>query len=306
MKIVNLLTQNFVSDSTVAGIGTFDGVHIGHQILINNLIDYAQRNCLRSVIFTFDHPPKGILEPDKFPGEITLFEEKLKIIEGMGVDYVVYRPFDSQLAALCPEGFLRNVIFEQLKAKAVFTGFNFVFGLNRSGNAKFLEEECLVNNVYSQILPRVSKDGITVSSSFIREKILTGEVDVAGKYLGRDPFICGRVIQGDRRGRQLGFPTANIELEGSKKVVPMKGVYEGTVETVSGIYPAMINIGIRPTFHKIVLLLEAHLLNFREDIYQTEIKVNFKKRLRNEIKFPDKESLIQQINRDLSQIQNPH
>ncbi|MBF0547441.1 MAG: bifunctional riboflavin kinase/FAD synthetase [Candidatus Riflebacteria bacterium] len=302
MKIINFLDSPDFLEPSAIGVGTFDGVHLGHQALISSLTQYATKNSLKSLIFTFDHPPKSFLEPSRFPGEITLAEEKFALISKLGVDYIFYRPFDIEFANICPKDFIHKILIGKLNAKAVFVGFNFMFGLNRSGNASFLVEEANRSGVECQVLQRVCKDCETVSSALVREKIQSGDVESAAIFLGREAFISGEVVRGDQRGRLLGFPTANLNLEGSKKVVPSRGVYGAKVETIFGEFPALVNIGVRPTFDKKQLILEAHLIDFDENLYSTQIKVKFLNRLRDETKFPDKESLIKQITADLSSV----
>lgn len=304
MNLYNLLSGPLHTGPCVIGLGTFDGVHLGHQALISGIIREAEKEGLASVIFTFDHPPRRLLDPANFPGEITTPEEKFRLLIHTGVDGVVFRPFDEAFARTPPEEFIRNVLIDRLEARHVFVGFNFGFGMHRRGSAEFMQKELRSLGRECTVISPVTAAKHLVSSTLIRESLADGEIELASQLLGRHPSISGEVVHGDHRGRDMGFPTANLPLENSIKVLPPKGVYYCIVDTPLGAFDALVNIGTRPTFDRRILLLEAHLLDFSGDLYHRTIRVRFVKRLRDEIRFPSKDSLVSQIRSDLASVRS--
>ena len=298
MRLKNLLANTFSLEPCVLGLGTFDGVHIGHRRLIAEVRAKAAETGLPSVLLTFDHSPRRLLSRE-FPGEITTPEEKFNLLLGTGIDWVVFRPFDAKFAMIPPEQFVQEIILDKLRAKQVFVGFNYGFGAKRLGNAKFLQSFLMRHSIPCTVLPPVLHDGKTVSSTLIREAILKGDFATANDLLGRQAAFTGEVVHGDHRGRELGFPTANILLGGSSKVLPPHGVYAGHADTNQGTFPALVNIGIRPTFNRREPLLEAHLAGFSGNLYHQTIRVRFSQRLRDEMRFPSREALVAQMQDDL-------
>jgi riboflavin kinase/FMN adenylyltransferase len=301
MKLVNILTGSPSFGPCVIGFGTFDGVHRGHQALIAAIRQKAADISCPSAVFTFDHSPRRILEPRNFHGEITTPEEKFSLLSASGVDWVVFRPFDAEFAAVSPEEFVREIVIKKLQARVVYVGFNFGFGQQRRGNAQYLGEILRQSGVECHILEPVEHEGQTISSSVIRGLIHDGSFELANRLLGREAAFCGTVIHGDHRGREMGFPTANLDLAQTFKVLPPRGVYFCLVDTPKGTFPALVNIGIRPTFNKTQPLLEAHLLDFQGDIYHQTIRVRFVQRIRGEERFPTMADLVRQIQSDLEQ-----
>jgi len=300
MALHNLLSGHLPFGPCAVGVGTFDGVHVGHQVLIRALRERARAEGLPGVIFTFDHSPKRLLDPANFLGEITTPEEKFSLLLATGLDHVVFRPFEPEFALLSPEDFVREILVRQLQARVVMVGFNFGFGLHRAGTADSLCELLRRQQVRCQVIPAVRSGDALVSSTLIRARIMAGDMDDARRLLGREYLLAGSVVHGDHRGRELGFRTANLLLEGSTKVLPPRGVYAGFVDTAFGTHPAMINIGVRPTFERTTLLLEAHLLDFDADLYHTIVRVRFLQRLRDEIRFEGGSALVEQMHRDLA------
>ncbi|MFZ2956115.1 MAG: bifunctional riboflavin kinase/FAD synthetase [Candidatus Ozemobacteraceae bacterium] len=300
MNLCNLLTGVLPFGPCVVGVGTFDGVHIGHRALIETVIKRGKEQGLPSVVFTFDHSPRRLLDPENFPGEITPPEEKFRLLLQTGVNWVVFRPFEEAFALTSPREFVSDVLVRKLHAREVVVGFNFGFGVRREGNAAMLASGLAEHGVACRILPRVTLDGTTVSSTLVRQKIIAGEIEAANRFLGRRVSLAGTVVHGEKRGRTLGFPTANLPLEGLRTVLPPRGVYAGLVDTHAGTHYAMINIGVRPTFNRTQLLLEAHLHAFSGDLYSTDIRVQFLNRLRDERKFLGRDELIEQMRRDLA------
>ena len=300
MKLKNLLSGNLGIGPCVLGIGTFDGVHLGHRQLISDIIHYARQHGLPSVIFTFDHSPRKFLSPKIFKGYLTTPEEKFSLLLGTGIDYVVFRPFDDAFSTVGHTEFVKKILIDQLQAATVLVGFNFCFGAGRAGNAQILSSELSHHGCKCRIIPPVMIDGQVVSSSIIRDAVASGNFQRANQFLGREACFTGEVVHGDHRGRVMGFPTANLQLEESLKILPPNGVYACYADTPEGSHPAIVNIGVRPTFDRRTHLLEAHLLDFNGDLYHRTIRVRFVRRIREEKCFPDMQSLISQINLDIA------
>ncbi|HNX75590.1 MAG TPA: bifunctional riboflavin kinase/FAD synthetase [Candidatus Rifleibacterium sp.] len=304
MKLKNLLTGDPGIGPCVLGIGTFDGVHLGHRQLITEIISTARELNLPAVIFTFDHSPRKFLSPEIFKGYLTTPEEKFSLLIGTGVDHVVFRPFDEAFAAVSHEEFVNKVLVQQLQAMVTFVGFNFCFGARRVGTAEMLAHALAAQGRNCQIIEPVKVGYEVVSSSIIRDAVAAGDFARANRFLGREASFSGEVVHGDHRGRIMGFPTANLKLETSQKILPPNGVYACYADTPSGSFPAIVNIGVRPTFERSNHLLEAHLLAFNGDLYHRTIRIRFVQRIREEKRFPDMQSLIDQISRDLATLQN--
>lgn len=304
MTLKNLLSGDLNIGPCILGIGTFDGVHLGHRALIAEIISEARRSGLPAVIFTFDHSPRKFLSPEIFKGYLTTPEEKFSLLLGTGIDYVVFRPFDEAFARVSYQDFVKQIICEQLDAQTTFVGFNFHFGAGRSGTAAILADLMRQNQRQSRIIEPVKIDNEVVSSSIIREAVAAGDFVRANRFLGRESSFSGEVVHGDHRGREMGFPTANLQLEQSEKILPPNGVYACFADTPHGSYHAIVNVGIRPTFNRSNHLLEAHLLGFSGDLYHRTIRIRFVKRIRAEKKFPDMQSLSQQIRLDQATAEN--
>ena len=300
MKLKNLLSGDPKIGPCILGIGTFDGVHLGHRQLISDIIACARYSNLPSVIFTFDHSPRKFLSPDIFKGYLTTPEEKFSLLLATGIDYVVFRPFDEQFATVSYTEFVNDILIDKLQAETTFVGFNFCFGANRIGTSEMLGEELYRHGHKCHVIAPVKVDDEVVSSSIIREAVAEGDFVRANRFLGREASFSGEVIHGDHRGRIMGFPTANLQLEESQKILPPNGVYACFADTPEGSFPAIVNVGTRPTFERGGHLLEAHLLSFSGDLYHRTIRVRFVKRLREEKKFSNMQTLVEQINKDLA------
>ncbi len=304
MKLKNLLTGDPGIGPCVLGIGTFDGVHLGHRQLVSEIIGCARELGLPAVIFTFDHSPRKFLSPGIFKGYLTTPEEKFSLLLGTGVDHVVFRPFDEAFAAVAHEEFVSNILINQLQAMVTFVGFNFYFGAGRAGTAEMLARTLAAHGRNCQVIEPVKVGYEVVSSSIIRDAVAAGDFARANRFLGREASFSGEVVHGDHRGRIMGFPTANLQLETSLKILPPNGVYACYADTPEGSFPAIVNIGVRPTFERNNHLLEAHLLNFNGDLYHRVIRIRFVQRIREEKRFPDMQTLVDQIHRDLAALNN--
>jgi riboflavin kinase / FMN adenylyltransferase len=282
----------------VATIGMFDGVHLGHQFLLETTVARARASGVPSVVITFEPPPALILRPDLFSGRICLPAEKLNRIALTGVDEIVTVRFDLELAALSPEAFMKQVM-ERLSPREIWVGEAFALGKNRSGDVGRLREigETLGYELHS--VERVSRDDKVVSSSLIRAAILAGRVDAARELLGRPFRISGEVIHGAHLGRQIGFPTANVAPP--PELVPLiDGIYVslGLLPGETTPRPAMTYIGTRPVVNPGDRLIETHFLDFDGDLYGQVIDVDFLARIRADQIFDGLDSLIAQLKVD--------
>ncbi|RKX58777.1 MAG: riboflavin biosynthesis protein RibF [Thermodesulfobacteriota bacterium] len=282
---------------TVITIGSFDGIHLGHQALIKETKKLAKELRLTPVVVTFEPHPRRILFPDSNFKLLTTLEEKIELISQTGIEHMVLIPFTKELAQWSPDLFVQEYIVDGLHAKGVVVGFNFGFGKNRKGNIDTLKHlgkkyNFLVNSVGPVII-----DGIIVSSSSIRNFLEKKEIETANKLLGRNYFFSGRVIEGKKRGEKLGFPTANLEIP-PYKLIPPPGVYAVWVHYKNQLFKGAMNIGKKPTFEDRELSIEVHIFDFNKDIYDEILKIEVIRYIRNEIKFPSIEALKNQIQLD--------
>jgi len=281
----------------VVALGVFDGVHVGHREILGTAVARARRADLVAVACTFDPHPVEVLQPGKAPAPIATLDERLAHIAATGVDTTVVLIFTRALAAIEPEAFVREVVLERLGGREIVVGFNHTFGRGARGNARLLEQLAPRLGFDLVVVPPRIVDGVPVSSSEIREALRLGDVERAGRYLGRPYAIAGTVEAGAARGRTLGFPTANIRPD--RPLLIATGVYAGTVETKGGPYGAVVNVGIRPTFGESQVVIEAHLLDFTGSLYDQSVRLAFLGRLREERKFSGVDALRRQIAEDV-------
>lgn len=301
MQLIESLDQiNGPFHNTVITIGNFDGVHKGHQALIQKVIEKAGEISGTSLALTFEPHPLRALGISS-PPLITRHDQKMELLEQTGIDVVACLPFDKDFAAIPAPDFIEDILVNKLGMKAIIIGPDYSFGKNRSGNIDLLKDEGERLGYETIVSPWINDthDGSKrISSTRIREIVMDGNVDQAMKYLGRHYQIRGKVVKGRQRGgRQLGFPTANIKLH--DELCPKLGVYAVTVETVWGNHLGVANIGFSPTFGDQEFTIEVHILGFDKDIYDTRIRVNMVARLRDEKKFSGIEELSDQIKNDI-------
>ena len=270
-------------------IGVFDGVHKGHQAVIDGA----------DTVLTFDPHPLSVINPDAAPKLIMPFEVKRDVIDGLGVEELVVIPFDEEFMKIPAEEFISRILVEQLGAKQVSVGENFRFGAKAKGTPEMLAER---EEFETRIVPLVEVDGETVSSSRIRALIGAGEVDAAMRCLGAPFMVEGKVAEGDRRGRELGFPTANLAFDYHAQL-PKLGIYLGAVSVpergVGPGHPALVSVGVRPTFHDDGrVLVEVYLLDWDGDLYGAKLSVELISRLRDERRFASVTELVEQMRAD--------
>lgn len=299
MKVYNDLFLIEKNDNTIITIGTFDGVHLGHQEIFNVLINKSKNNGCRSFVITFEPHPRLVIQPNSDLKFLTTFEEKVEILRNMGIDNLLVIPFTKEFSELTSEEFFRKYILDGTGIKKMVIGYDHRFGKGRDGDEQKIRELGTANNFEVQKTDAVTVNETVVSSSKIRNALFEGGVKTASQMLGRNYSFAGKVVVGDKRGRELGFPTANIQPENELKQIPKNGVYAVKVFLEERTFDGVMNIGLRPTFKETkVVLSEVHILNFNEDIYGKHIRIEFIERIRDEKKFGSKEELIKQIEID--------
>jgi len=281
-------------------IGFFNGVHLGHQQIIRQTIADAHQHDAVALVLTFDRHPNSIVAPGRVPPLIYSLSQKLRAIESLGMDTLLLVRFDEKFSRQSGEEFIRGLARDFDSIHSISVGADFVFGHRRSGNVSSLKKLGGEIGFTVHGLAAVSLDGQIVSSTRIREAIRTGDLDAASQMLGRPYMISGRVVQGDRLGQQLGFPTANLDV--TELALPPNGVYAGFANVKGKAYRIALNIGFRPTITSDArqLRVEAHLLNFRGELYGEELEVEIGRKLREEKKFASMAELREQIARDIA------
>jgi riboflavin kinase / FMN adenylyltransferase len=281
-------------------VGTFDGIHLGHQEIIRCVTEGAGKEGVPSVIITFFPPPAVVLNKRHEPYYLTSPQERAVILEKLGVDIMITHPFNIQISQLTAHDFVSR-LQNHLGMTHLCIGHDFALGKNREGNALRLQELGCDLGFSVTSIPAMVINGDIVSSSLIRDLLNQGKVELIERYLGRKYQITGKIIQGDHRGKKLGFPTANLETW-AERAIPKAGVYACRVMVDGESREAVTNVGVRPTFEStpVAPRVEAHILNFDGDLYDKVVDVEFVARLRDEKKFSDIKELINQINYDIS------
>jgi len=287
-------------ENTVLTVGTFDGVHAGHRAIIDTVVAKANERGGRSVLVTFDPHPRNIINPgDDGIKLLTTLEERCEILEELGIDRMIVIPFDRDFSLLSSEEFIRDVIHKKIGVSEFVIGYDHHFGRNREGTIETIEKLGAELGFDSYVVSKHEVGKKTVSSTAIRNAISeNGNIEQATDFLQRPYRLNGTVVHGDKRGKAIGFPTANIKPEHVNKIIPKEGVYAVKVRINGNWFNGMMNIGTRPTFDGEQQTLEVHLFNFETDIYGKEVQVRFFKRIRDEKKFNGKEELIEQLKED--------
>ena len=279
-------------------IGVFDGVHRGHQQIIGRAVQRARDTEQPAVVLTFDPHPSEVVRPGSHPAVLTPLRRKAELLEGLGVAVLCVMPFSTEFSRLDPAEFVHLVLVEHLHAAAVVVGENFRFGHKAAGDLGTLRTLGRTFGFSTEEVPLLRDDDVTLSSTFVRSSIDAGEVDRAAQALGRPHRIDGIVVRGAGRGRQLGYPTANVRSE-RHVAVPADGIYAGWAVLRGERLPAAISVGTNPTFEGKDRTVEAYILDFDEDIYGVELGVEFVERIRGMEKFDRVEDLVEQMGRDV-------
>ncbi len=294
MKIFNY--GDIVNKSTVATIGMFDGVHRGHKLLIKNTIDLARKKNAIPLIYTFyNHPVKE--RKRKF---ITLLEEKLFLMEKMGVQFIYLVELNDDFMHLSPEVFFKEEIVNRIHAKGIVIGKDFRFGYKRKGNVAYMKKLAEPLGIEIYPVPLLKINDKIISSSLIHNFIVSGDMENANNILGYAFFLTGSVVKGKGLGKLLGFPTANILYKNGNKVLPHRGTYVTIAETNGAFFQSITNVGFNPTFENDnKIKIEIHFIGMKKDLYGANIRLYFLQKIRDEKKFATAELLVQQIHRDI-------
>jgi riboflavin kinase/FMN adenylyltransferase len=307
VQIINDLSEiRRLNLSLAMALGNFDGVHKGHQVLLRHCVEESRNNAWVSSVLLWQPHPQQVLQGQQQIKQLNTWSQKYDLIKSLGVQYLFYLPFNQQTAFLSPFEFVQEYLIDLFQVKKVFVGFNYSFGHKGSGTAELLKTLGKQKGFAVSIIKPVNVGGQVVSSSLIREKYEAGDILTATNLLGYYPSIEGEVICGEQRGRELGFPTANLAVS-VLQALPSWGVYVACAQYDDQFWPAIVNIGKRPTFNSKKnskkITVEAHLLNFDKNIYQEKLKISFLEKIRPEQKFRSKEELQAQICRDLARAQ---
>ena len=307
MKTIFLNKRLEKAPDSVATIGVFDGVHLGHQLVISKVLEQARQRRLVSTVITFDRSPREVLDPSFRPQLLTTLEEKSDIIASLGVDQLVVLPFTREMASLSAWDFMQQVLSDQLHVKVLFTGYDNRFGHDRTeGFDDYVRYgEQLGMQVLRGDVELMDGGSLAVSSSEIRRLLADeGRVELMPRYLTRRYVLKGRVMPGEHIGHKIGYPTANLEPEGTGKLIPAAGVYAvwAMLDGEQSPRPAMMNIGMRPTFDGHHQTLEVNILGFDGDLYGQMVQVTFVERLRDERKFDSPEALAAQLEQDRDRV----
>lgn len=302
MKIIRSLAELKPQNSVVT-IGTYDGIHRGHQELLERLVASATEKKCRSVVITFFPHPQVVLRPDRKPELLLLTapDEKIDRLAAYGVDVLMILEFTPEFSKKSSEEFVREILMERAGVKKVIIGYDHAFGNKREGNLHTLQRMSRELGFEVESVEPCKVNEIVVSSTLIRKLLIEGYLEQANELLGYAYSLKGKVVPGDGRGKTIGFPTANLEID-ARKAIPKNGVYHCTTTIGERVLDAAVNIGVRPTFDHSDRTVEAHLIDFNEDIYGSELELVFKSRIREERKFDSVESLTDQIKKDISSI----
>lgn len=290
-----------IINPSVVTIGTFDGVHVGHQKIIDRLIVVAQKNHLESAILTFFPHPRMVLQKEVGIKLINTIEERKKIIKSKGVDHLVIYPFTKEFSRLTAREYVEQILVNKLNAKKIIIGYDHRFGRNRNANIQDLKE---LGKTFGFTVEEISKqdvEEVAVSSTKIRKAIEEGNIEKANTFLGNPFSLNGKVIKGKSLGKTLGFPTANLEIKEDYKIIPKSGVYIVKAHLDNKWVFGMMNIGTNPTVGGDKQTIETYFLDFSQDLYGQELNIQMLKRIRDERKFGDVDQLIEAMNKDLEQ-----
>ena len=298
MKTIHGIENFPASEGSIVTIGTFDGVHLGHQQILKQLIDTSQQSKLKSVLLTFFPHPRMVLQPDISMRLIQTIEERERALRKTGLDYLVIHPFSEKFSRLSADDYVKQILVEKLNVRKVVVGYDHRFGRNRTAS---LEDMYNYADIYDFEVIEIDAKKIkstAVSSTKIRKAIDEGDIALANSYLG-DPFTLeGVVVHGDKRGRELSYPTANIELQNKHKIIPKQGVYLIQSDLDNQVVYGMMNIGTKPTFDTTNPSIEVHFFDWNGDLYDQTLQVKLLKWVREEQKFDSVEELQAQIHAD--------
>ena len=298
MKIYKSIDEYNESKSSVVTIGTFDGIHIGHQKIFNKVINVSKQSNLSSVVLTFFPHPRIILNKYNDIKMIDTLDEKIEHLEKIGIDNLIIHPFDKKFSLLSADQFIKEYLIEKLKLKHIIIGYDHRFGKGREASVSDLKEYSSEFNFIVDEIDAQEIEKIAISSTKIRNSINQGDLETTKKYLGRFFSLTGKVVKGDGLGKQIDYPTANILIEEDYKIIPKDGVYYIRTTIDNKLYNGMMNIGHRPTIGNKAKSIEVNLFNFDRDIYDKVISVDVVVKIRDEKKFSSINALKAQLAKD--------
>ena len=298
MKRFNNINEFNCKKSTIITIGTFDGVHLGHQKILKKLNVEAENNGLESSVLTFFPHPRTVLNPNSSLKLINTIEERVSLFKKSKIDNLIVHPFTKEFSELDSEDYVKNILVDQLKAKIVLIGYDHKFGKNRTADINNLKEYGIKYNFEVIEIKAEEINDIAISSTKIRNSIEEGDIQLTNSYLGYEFSFFGKVVKGNSIGKTLGFPTANIKIGTDLKLIPKNGVYLISTIINQKIIFGMMNIGIKPTTNENTKSIEVNLFDFNQDLYDTNITIYIKQFLREEIKFDSLNELKLQIEKD--------
>ncbi len=285
---------------TVVTIGTYDGVHIGHQNILKHVVNLAKSQHIIPIVLTLFPHPRMVLKKGDSIKLLNTIQERITLLKSYGIKEVVVKNFTKAFADMSAEAYVKNILIDELKAKYVVVGYDHHFGKNRSANINQLKRFAEIYNFKVEEISAKNVKNTTVSSTKIRTALNTGNINLANSFLGYSYFIIGKVIKGKGLGRTIGFPTANINVDASYKLIPQHGVYVIKTHIKGKVVFGMMNIGVNPTVNGKIQSIEVHFFDFNLDIYNESLKIEFLKRLRNEQKFQDIDALKTQLHIDMA------
>ncbi len=298
MRIFDNLKSYSSEKESVLTIGTFDGIHIGHNKILKTLVEESKKNKLSSLIITFFPHPRMILQKSNEIKMIDTIDEKIHLLEKAGIDNLIIHPFDHNFSKIRAKDFVEDILVNKLKIKQIIIGYDHRFGKDREASVEDLKKFGLDYMFNVNEIPAQEIDSIAISSTKIREAILTGEIKKCNEFLGRNFMLTGKVVYGEGLGKKMNFPTANIKIKENYKIIPKNGVYLVKTALNSNIYFGMMNIGVRPTVGGKNKSLEIHFFNFKDNIYNKTISIEIISKIRDEEKFSSIDELKIQLKKD--------
>lgn len=306
MKVYQGLESFSKLEKAVVTTGTFDGVHLGHQLILKRLREVADKIGGESVLLTFYPHPRMVLQEQTDLRMINTIEEKTALLEKAGVDHLIIHPFTKEFSRTTSLEFVRDILVNDIGTVKLVIGYDHHFGRNREGSFEHLKEYGPIYGFEVEEIPAQDIDNVNVSSTKIRKAVEEGDMETAMEYLASPFLLSGKVIKGDQIGRKLGYPTANLEIDGEFKLIPLNGIYAVKVHFDGNEYNGMLNIGYRPTFDRDEpqLSVEVNVLDFKGDMYDKHIQLDLYTRIRDEKKFESEEALVSEIQKDEVRIRN--
>ncbi|MBK6732166.1 MAG: bifunctional riboflavin kinase/FAD synthetase [Bacteroidetes bacterium] len=300
MRVFRNLDQLPQFSNAVITIGTFDGVHNGHKVIIRNIVQSAKENDGESVIITFHPHPRNIINPQQALLHLNTIEEKLALLKDMGVDNVVVVPFSREFSEMEAEDYIKDFLIGKFQPKIIVFGYDHRFGKDRRGDIHLLKAIAKLDNITVHEVGKQEISDITISSTKIRNYLKEGNLHLANELLGYNYMMSGIVVRGDQIGRELGYPTANLQIQDTEKLIPANGIYavKVSIRQNSNLFYGMMSIGTRPTFDGTDTRIEVHIFQLQEDIYGDTLTVEFIEFIRKEEKFINRETLQQAMAQD--------